>query len=109
VAPTGEGGPLGTVLMLTTVAVATGSLSVVGSLPTAATGIAAPCSEVQVPASIPGGSGPIAGTLCRPPGATTVQLLVHGYTYGRHHWAMPHLTETYSYARRVNARTAGGR
>ena len=78
-------GPLGTVLMLTTVAVVTGSLSVVGSLPTAATGTAAPRSEVQVPVSVPGGSGPIAGTLCRPPGATTVQHLVHGYTYGRYY------------------------
>ena len=96
-------GPLGTVLVLTTVAVVTGSPSVVGALRTAATGApATQCSEVEVPVSVPGGSGPIAGTLCQPPGATTVQLLVHGYTYGRYYWAMPQLTETYSYALRAN-------
>jgi hypothetical protein len=89
-----------TVLMLTTVAVVASGQSVVGAVRTAATGHAAAtkCSELRVPVSVPGGSGPIAGTLCQPPGATTVQLLVHGYTYGRYYWAMPQVTETYSYA-----------
>jgi pimeloyl-ACP methyl ester carboxylesterase len=90
--------------MLAMVAVVAAGLPVVDALRTAATGKAAAtqCSEVRVPISVPGGSGPIAGTLCRPPGATTVQLLVPGYSYGRYYWAMPQLTETYSYARRAN-------
>ncbi|MBU2694514.1 alpha/beta hydrolase [Pimelobacter sp. 30-1] len=69
---------------------------------TAAT--AATCTDVSVPVTYAGGSGRIAGTLCVPPGgATSVQLLVHGYSYARYYWDFPYQPETYSYVRRATA------
>ncbi len=61
------------------------------------------CTRVAVPITLPGGlTGPIAGTLCAPAGATTVQVLVHGFTYGEDYWDFPYQPETYSYARAAN-------
>jgi len=60
------------------------------------------CRDVRTPVKFTGGSGHIAGTLCVPPGAKTVQLLVHGYSYARYYWDFPYEPETYSYARRAN-------
>ncbi|MQA13040.1 MAG: alpha/beta fold hydrolase [Pseudonocardiaceae bacterium] len=84
-----------------------GVLAVVAPAPAAAEpaavepAVAAPagteCREVTVPVTIAGQTGPIAGTLCVPPGATTVQVLVHGLSYGRYYWDLPYQHETYSY------------
>lgn len=60
------------------------------------------CSRVEVPVAVGGTSGPIAGTLSRPPGATTVQLLVHGWTYNQFYFDIPYQPEIYSYARAAN-------
>ena len=61
------------------------------------------CSNVSIPVTIEGQSGPIAGTLCTPAGARTLQVLVHGHTYNRHYWDPPYQPETYSYVRHANA------
>ena len=61
------------------------------------------CSSVDFPVSIAGEAGTIAGTLCVPEGARTVQLLLHGYTYGRYYWDFPFEPERYSYVRAANA------
>jgi pimeloyl-ACP methyl ester carboxylesterase len=58
------------------------------------------CVSVKYQAHLePALSGPIEGTLCSPPGATTVQLLVHGSGYNRYYWDLPHQPDTYSYQR----------
>jgi hypothetical protein len=46
----------------------------------------------------------MAGTLCVPPGARVVQLLVHGATYDRGYWDFDLEPATYSYVRAANAR-----
>lgn len=60
------------------------------------------CRNVAVPVVVGGQSGSIAGTLCAPPGATTVQLLVPGCTYNRFYWDLPYQPDTYSYVRAAN-------
>jgi alpha-beta hydrolase superfamily lysophospholipase len=60
------------------------------------------CRNVAVPVVVAGRSGAIAGTLCVPPGATTVQLLVPGWTYNRFYWDVPYQPDTYSYVRAAN-------
>lgn len=60
------------------------------------------CRAVQVPVRMGPHHGPIAGTLCAPPGATSVQVLVHGWTYDRHYFDWPYQPDTYSYARAAN-------
>ncbi|WP_308819647.1 alpha/beta hydrolase [Pseudonocardia alni] len=68
--------------------------------------VAAPateCRDVRVPVRIVGGAGDVAGTLCAPDGATVLQVLVHGYTYGRYYWDLPYQPETYSYVDRSTA------
>ena len=45
----------------------------------------------------------IAGRLCVPSGARIVQLLVHGYSWGRYYWDFPYEPERYSYVRAANA------
>jgi hypothetical protein len=47
------------------------------------------CRNVSIPVSAAGQTSNIAGTLCVPPGATSVQLLVPGWTYGRYYWDFP--------------------
>lgn len=60
------------------------------------------CADASVPVEVGGVEGSIAGTLCTPPGATSVQLLVHGWTYNRHYFDPGYESETYSYARAAN-------
>ena len=64
------------------------------------------CHDVSVPVTIaPGVSGPIAGTLCNPPGAETLQVVVHGYSYNRSYWdAGGYEPDTYSYPLAANKR-----
>jgi pimeloyl-ACP methyl ester carboxylesterase len=64
---------------------------------------AASCSSIDFPVTIAGESGTIGGTLCVPEGARTVQLLLHGYTYGQYYWDFPLEPERYSYVRAANA------
>ncbi|HEV3355893.1 MAG TPA: alpha/beta fold hydrolase [Pseudonocardiaceae bacterium] len=60
------------------------------------------CRNVSVPVSAAGQSGDIAATLCVPPNATAVQLLIHGWTYDRNYWDLPYQPDTYSYVRAAN-------
>jgi pimeloyl-ACP methyl ester carboxylesterase len=64
------------------------------------------CSSVEIDASLALGlvSGSVAGTLCVPPGATSVELLLHGFTYGQYYWDLPFDPDTYSFVRAANAR-----
>lgn len=64
---------------------------------------AASCSSIDFPVNVAGQAGTIAGTLCVPAGARTVQLLLHGYTYGQYYWDFPLEPERYSYVRAANA------
>ena len=61
------------------------------------------CGNVAVPIQIGGQSGAIAGTLCSPPGATTIQLLIPGWTYNRSYWSVPYQPATYSYVSAANS------
>lgn len=62
------------------------------------------CGAVSVPMTVAGQTGQIAGTLCTPPHARTLQILIHGFTYNRGYWDSPFEPDTYSYVRRaVNA------
>jgi pimeloyl-ACP methyl ester carboxylesterase len=61
------------------------------------------CADVRVPVTISdGSSGPIAGRLCVPAGATSVQLLLHGFTFGQYYWDLPYQPENYSYVAAAN-------
>lgn len=62
------------------------------------------CREVTIPITIAGQSGPISGTLCGPRDATTIQVLVHGLSYGRYYWDLPYQPDRYSYPRLANQR-----
>jgi pimeloyl-ACP methyl ester carboxylesterase len=57
---------------------------------------------VAVPIEVGGQSGAIAGTLCSPPDATNVQLLIPGWTYNRTYWSLPYQPATYSYVDAAN-------
>lgn len=60
---------------------------------------------VTVQVTVYGQRGPIAGTLCRPPRARHIQVIVHGWTYDQHYFDWRYRPATYSYARKAN--TAG--
>jgi hypothetical protein len=60
------------------------------------------CRNVAVPIKVGGQSGSIAGTLCTPPGATAVELLISGWTYNRGYFDLGYQPDTYSYARAAN-------
>jgi pimeloyl-ACP methyl ester carboxylesterase len=61
------------------------------------------CTDVQVSVTLSdGSSGPIVGRLCVPTGATSVQLLLHGFTYGQYYWDLPFQPENYSYVAVAN-------
>lgn len=61
------------------------------------------CTDVRVPITLSdGSSGSIAGRLCVPAGATSVQLLLHGITYGQFYWDFPFQPENYSYVMAAN-------
>ncbi|WP_160148698.1 alpha/beta hydrolase [Amycolatopsis alkalitolerans] len=62
------------------------------------------CKNVAVPVTAAGQAATITGTLCVPPGAKTVQILVHGWTYARYYWDLPYQPDTYSYVRAANKR-----
>jgi len=67
---------------------------------------AAACSSVEIDAELAGGlvSGSITGTLCIPPGATSVELLLHGFTYGQYYFDLPFQPELYSFVQVAHAR-----
>jgi pimeloyl-ACP methyl ester carboxylesterase len=83
-------------------------LLIAGTSLTAPAASAAPaattCTNVTVPVSAAGQAATITGTLCIPTGATTVQILVHGWSYARYYWDMPYQPDTYSYVRAANRR-----
>lgn len=60
------------------------------------------CRSVQVPVQVGLQHGPIAGTLCVPPQASTVQILIHGWTYGQYYFDFPYQPERYSYVEAAN-------
>ena len=61
------------------------------------------CTNVHIPVNIGLGlSVPIAGRLCVPAGATSIQLLLHGITYGQYYWDLPFQPDTYSYVAAAN-------
>jgi pimeloyl-ACP methyl ester carboxylesterase len=60
------------------------------------------CREVQVPIRVGPQAGVLAGTLCVPPHARTVQILVPGNTYNRSYWQATVRPATYSYVRQAN-------
>lgn len=64
------------------------------------------CRSVAIEAELVAGlvRGDVAGTLCVPEGATTVELLLHGFTYGQYYWDSPFEPETYSFVRAANGR-----
>jgi pimeloyl-ACP methyl ester carboxylesterase len=66
----------------------------------------AACRSVEIDAQLALGlvRGGVAGTLCVPQGATTVQLLLHGFSYGQYYWDIPFEPGTYSFVRAANAR-----
>ncbi|MEU4804113.1 alpha/beta fold hydrolase [Actinosynnema sp. NPDC023587] len=59
------------------------------------------CAETDLPVSLGLFTQTVHGQLCRPSATTpdTVQLLVHGATYNRHYWDLPHDGGRYSYQR----------
>src|ERR1700753_1458448 len=59
------------------------------------------CGAVSVPVTVAGQADHIAGTLCTPPHARTLQILIHGFTYNRSYWDSPFEGDTYSYVRRA--------
>ncbi|QYN22605.1 alpha/beta hydrolase [Amycolatopsis sp. DSM 110486] len=87
--------------VLAALLVATGSVVTPGS---AAENPATDCKNVTVAVTAAGQPATIAGTLCVPPGATTVQILVHGWSYARYYWDLPYEPDTYSYVRAANRR-----
>lgn len=87
------------VVSLTLLAATTG---LVGLAAPASASQVTTCRDVSVPVSAAGQSGYIAGTLCVPPQATAVQLLIHGWTYDRNYWDLPYEPDTYSYVRAAN-------
>lgn len=60
------------------------------------------CAQVTVPAA-PGSAYLVAGELCVPAGAKTVQVLVHGFTYGSDFWDPDYGDGRYSYADAAHA------
>ncbi|GAA1662691.1 hypothetical protein GCM10009765_10220 [Fodinicola feengrottensis] len=78
------------------------AVGVVGGTALAATAAATTCKNVAVPVTVAGQSGSIAGTLCVPPKARTLQLLISGWTYNRGYFDVSLDPQTYSYARAAN-------
>jgi pimeloyl-ACP methyl ester carboxylesterase len=76
------------------------------SAPPAAAGEAAAgatsCRAVEIPVTVVGQAGVIAGTFCAPPRAIAVQVLVPGNTYNRSYWQVDVDPANYSYARQAN-------
>ncbi|MEV4317133.1 alpha/beta hydrolase [Actinocrispum sp. NPDC049592] len=62
----------------------------------------APCQTVEVPVSTATVQGVIHGTLCTPPGATKVMVLIPGATYNSTYWDFPYQPDTYSFTLAMN-------
>ncbi|GAB4590246.1 hypothetical protein Ntsu_80780 [Nocardia sp. IFM 10818] len=62
------------------------------------------CREVRIPVEIDGATGDIAGTLCVPPSATRVQVLIPGWLNNRGYWNLAYGSGEYSYVREMNRR-----
>jgi pimeloyl-ACP methyl ester carboxylesterase len=60
------------------------------------------CQNISVPVSAANQNGFIAGVLCVPSRATSVQLLIHGWTYDHYYWDLPYQQDNYSYVRAAN-------
>ncbi|ATL70031.1 alpha/beta hydrolase [Nocardia terpenica] len=65
------------------------------------------CTQINVPVTIEAGGGLVAGTLCMPPGATRVQVLLPGLTYDRTYWDFSSPDDSYSYVRHETRRGEG--
>ncbi|MGM1065214.1 alpha/beta hydrolase [Saccharothrix sp. Mg75] len=65
-------------------------------------GAAVSCEEVRVPVTVAGTGQSMAGTLCAPTGASTVQVLIPGGTYNRSYWDVAYEPGTRSYRRAMN-------
>ena len=73
------------------------------SAPVQADAAESSCRDLTVPVSVPLlGPQSMHGTLCTPPGARTVQVLVPGGTYNSGYWDY-NIPETHSYRRAMNA------
>lgn len=83
-------------------AVAAGAAAALTPNTTAAAADGTTATPIQVPVKVGGVNGHIYGALNTPPGATTLQVLVHGWTYNRHYFDAPYKPDTYSYARAAN-------
>jgi pimeloyl-ACP methyl ester carboxylesterase len=57
---------------------------------------------VSVPVDVLVVQAMMAGTLCRPPGASTVMVLVPGSTYNQTYWDFPYQLETYDFRLAMN-------
>lgn len=64
--------------------------------------MATQCRNIAISVNVVGQSGKIAGTLCAPPKATTLQVLVHGLSYNRGYFDVRFEPGTYSYAQAAN-------
>lgn len=82
----------------------TASTMAVVSAPAPAAATEVMCYTASVPVTLEGGSGPITGTLCIPDEATTVQVLVHGFTWGNYYWDLPYQAGRYSTRLQANER-----
>ena len=68
----------------------------------APTSPATKCRVVEIPVRAGTETGNVSGTLCEPPGATRVQLLVPGWSYNRHYWETPPRPGQSSYVASAN-------
>jgi pimeloyl-ACP methyl ester carboxylesterase len=79
------------------------AVSVAGGTALAQTAAPTLCQNVTVPVKVAGQAGSITGTLCAPPKAKTLQVLVSGWTYNRGYFDVSVNPQTYSYARAANS------
>lgn len=89
-------------LLAAATAAVTCVLLLVGGEASAQVSAASTCRNVEVPVTVGSQGGAIAGTLCAPPDATSLQILVHGLTYNRGYFDVAIEPDTYSYARAAN-------
>ncbi|NUT49620.1 MAG: alpha/beta hydrolase [Saccharothrix sp.] len=75
----------------------------VGLLPAPASAAAVTCEELRVPVTVLGTAQSVAGTLCAPAGASTIQVLIPGGTYNRSYWDIAYAPSTRSYRQAMNS------
>jgi pimeloyl-ACP methyl ester carboxylesterase len=76
-----------------------------GVSPSAMVSAAPECRGVELPVALSPGTQPnltVSGTLCAAKDGRDVEVLTHGFTYGRSYWDFGYQPETYSYVRRAN-------